>query len=98
VLRPRVDPAARAAAVTALWDSWDPDGIVRLGSSGLPVLLLVATAPEELEEYRRDAAARFRELVPGADVRPMYGCGHDLIADAAPEVAEILAEWLPRSS
>jgi magnesium chelatase accessory protein len=89
-----VEPGVRAAALTALVESWDEDAIAKLGASGLPVLLLVATLPEELEAYRRDAVARFRALVPQADVEPMHGCGHDLIADAAPEVAALLAEWL----
>jgi pimeloyl-ACP methyl ester carboxylesterase len=96
VLRPRVDPAVRAAALTAMVESWDDDAIRKLGASGLPVLVLVAALPAELEAYRRAAVARFRELVPQADVEPMHGCGHDLIADAAPQVAALLAEWLDR--
>lgn len=95
-LRSPADPEVRAAALTALYESWDGDAIRALGASGLPVLLLVATLPEEQEAYRRDAVARFRALVPQADVEPMHGCGHDLIADAAPEVGALLAEWLPR--
>jgi pimeloyl-ACP methyl ester carboxylesterase len=91
-----VAPEVRAAALTALVESWDDEAIPKLGASGLPVLLLVATLPEELEGYRRDAVARFRALVPQADVEPMHGCGHDLIADAAPAVAALLAEWLAR--
>jgi pimeloyl-ACP methyl ester carboxylesterase len=95
-LRVPIDPAVRAASLTALVESWDDDAIRKLGASALPVLLLVATLPEDLEAYRRDAVARFRGLVPQAHVVPMHGCGHDLIADAAPEVAELLAEWLDR--
>lgn len=94
-LRAPADPEVRAAALSALRDSWDGDAIRKLGASGLPVLLLVAALPEEHEAYRRDAVARFRALVPQAQVEPMHGCGHDLIADAAPEVARILVEWLP---
>jgi pimeloyl-ACP methyl ester carboxylesterase len=96
VLRARVDPATRPAALTAMVESWNDDAIPQLGASGLPVLVLVATLPEELEAYRRDAVSRFRALVPQAAVEPMHGCSHDLIADAAPEVAAILAEWLRR--
>jgi lipase len=95
-LRAPIEPEVRAAALRALVESWDDDAIAKLGASGLPVLLLVATLPEEQEAYRRDAVARFRELVPQADVEPMHGCGHDLIADAAPEVGALLAEWLDR--
>ena len=95
-LRAPIDPEVRAAALTALVESWEEDAIAKLGASGLPVLLLVATLPEELDAYRREAVARFRALVPQANVEPMHGCGHDLIADAAPEVAALLAAWLER--
>ena len=61
-LRAPADPEVRAAALTALYDSWDGDAIRRLGASGLPVLLLVASAPGGT----RGVPARRRGALPGA--------------------------------
>jgi hypothetical protein len=58
------------------------------------VLLLVATEPPELEEYRTEAAACFQAAVPHADVRRMEGAGHDLVVDLGPELGELIDRWL----
>jgi pimeloyl-ACP methyl ester carboxylesterase len=88
----RVAPEARAAIQDALYagsisSTWP-------ALRALPVLLLVATLPPELEAYRRGAVARFRAAVPEADVRAIDGAGHDLLADAGPAVGELIAAWL----
>lgn len=60
---------------------------------GLPVLLLVAPAPSEYRAEAKRAVARFRAALPRATVRTMQG-GHDLVSDAAPELAATVGEWL----
>jgi pimeloyl-ACP methyl ester carboxylesterase len=88
----RVAPEARAAiqdelyrgSITSTWDAL----------ANLPVLMLVATEPAELEPYRADAVVRFRAAVPAADVRRLEGAGHDLVADLGPELGELVAAWL----
>jgi pimeloyl-ACP methyl ester carboxylesterase len=90
----RVSPEARAAiqdelyrvSITSTWPAlWQ-----------LPVLLLAATEPPELEPYREEALARFRAALPAADVRRMEGAGHDLVADLGPDLGELIADWLGR--
>lgn len=88
----RVAPEARAAIQDALYVSSISSTWPALRA--LPVLLLVATEPAELEPYRREAVARFATGVPEADVRRVTGAGHDLIADAGSEVGELIAAWL----
>ena len=90
----RVAPEARAAiqdelyraSITSTWSAL----------AQLPVLMLVASEPAELEPYREEAVARFRAALPAADVRRMEGAGHDLVADLGPELGELVAEWLAR--
>jgi pimeloyl-ACP methyl ester carboxylesterase len=90
----RVDPEARASIQDAL--SNDSIAATWPALASLPVLLLVATEPRELEAGRRAAVERFRAAVPNAEVRRIEGAGHDLLADAGPEVGEIIAATLDR--
>jgi pimeloyl-ACP methyl ester carboxylesterase len=57
----------------------------------VPVLLLVATEPHV--ERREDDLARFRELVPHAEVRVFPGASHDVL-NTAPESVAAVADWL----
>jgi pimeloyl-ACP methyl ester carboxylesterase len=90
----RVAPEARAAiqdelyraSITSTWSAL----------AQLPVLMLVASEPAELETYRAEAVARFQAALPAAEVRRMEGAGHDLVADLGPELGELVAEWLAR--
>jgi pimeloyl-ACP methyl ester carboxylesterase len=88
----RVAPEARAAIQDDLYRGSITSAWAALAQ--LPVLMLVATLPEELEAYRAQAVARFRAAVPEADVRRMEGAGHDLVADLGPELGELVATWL----
>ena len=90
----RVAPEARAAIQDELYrgsisSTWS-------ALAQLPVLMLVASEPQELEAFRAEAVARFRAALPAADVRRMEGAGHDLVADLGPELGELVEEWLVR--
>jgi pimeloyl-ACP methyl ester carboxylesterase len=88
----RVAPEARAAIQDALYASSISSTWPALRA--LPVLLLVATEPAELEPYRREAVARFSAAVPDADVHRIERAGHDLLADAGRDVGDLMAPWL----
>jgi pimeloyl-ACP methyl ester carboxylesterase len=94
-LRPAVEPDARAAAISALYfDGTMSETWPALAASGIPLLLLVATEPQDQEAFRTSACARFKAAVPHAVVRRVEGARHDLLVDAGPEVAADLAGWL----
>ena len=64
--------------------------------AGIPILLLLATEPEQILEINEEAFPGFRERFPDAEVHWIDGAGHDLIADAGPEVGRLLREWASR--
>jgi pimeloyl-ACP methyl ester carboxylesterase len=68
-----------------------------LADAGVPVLLLLATEPEEGCVQNEKAAERFRAEIPHAEIRFCDGWGHDLIANGGPALAEIVVEWLDRA-
>lgn len=65
-----------------------------LAESGIPVLLLTATEPSEERPANAAAARRLLAAIPTADWREIEDCGHGVLADAGPEVAELVADWL----
>jgi pimeloyl-ACP methyl ester carboxylesterase len=71
--------------VTELWPA--------VAEAAIPILLLLATEPEETREQNERWAPVFAERFPDADVRFIKGAGHDLIADAGPEVARLVRDW-----
>jgi pimeloyl-ACP methyl ester carboxylesterase len=71
------------------------EALARLGSSGVPTLLLAATLPPEEEERRRPARERFAELVSRGEIRLM-DTKHSVVEDAPEETARAIGEWLTR--
>lgn len=67
-----------------------------IAEAGIPILLLLATEPEQILEINEEALPDFRERFPDAEVHWIEGAGHDLIADAGPEVARLVREWASR--
>jgi pimeloyl-ACP methyl ester carboxylesterase len=65
-----------------------------VAEAGIPILLLLATEPEATREQNERWAPVFAERFPDADVRFIEGAGHDLIADAGPEVARVVRDWV----
>jgi pimeloyl-ACP methyl ester carboxylesterase len=72
-------------------DTWQ-----RIAAAGIPVLVLLATMPEELRRANEGAASRYAAAVPQAEVRFVPDATHSLLTDAGPEVASLVADWLGR--
>jgi pimeloyl-ACP methyl ester carboxylesterase len=88
-----VTPEVRGAVLHAITkmrvkDNWPP-----IAEAGIPILLLLATEPEQILEINETALPAFREQFPDAEIHMIEGAGHDLIADAAPEVARLVRDW-----
>jgi pimeloyl-ACP methyl ester carboxylesterase len=64
-----------------------------VAEAGIPILLLLATEPEDTRKQNERWAPVFAERFPDADIRFIEGAGHDLIADAGPEVARLVRDW-----
>jgi hypothetical protein len=64
--------------------------------AAVPVLLLLATEPEDTRRQNDEAGERFSNAIPHADVRFCEGWGHDLIGDGGPALGELIAGWLSR--
>ena len=88
-----VEPAVRAAAMHAAIASRVSERWPALAAAGLPVLLLLATEPEESRARNVAAAARLAAAVPQARVVPVEGAGHDLLVDAGPRIAAAIADF-----
>ena len=90
-------PDVYAAAIWGTIQAPPAEVLPRLGASGVPVLLLAATQPPELEERRRPARERFAALVPQAEIKLMDTM-HFVLEDAPEEAAQATGEWLRRLS
>ena len=91
-----VTPEVRGAVLHGITkmrvtENWPP-----IAEAGIPILLLLATEPEETWAINERALPAFRERFPDAEIHLMQGAGHDLIADAAPEVARLVRDWASR--
>ena len=97
-MTPVVTAQTRAAAQHGMLGERSLSRWPALAAADVPVLLLLATEPEQVraanDEGARDVAARH----PGADIRALPGWGHDLIGDGGPALAEIIADWLTTSA
>jgi pimeloyl-ACP methyl ester carboxylesterase len=89
-------PEARASAMTGLMDTRVSATWPAIAEAGIPILLLLATEPAETREQNEAAAAAFRERFPEAEIRSLEGAGHDLFADAGPELGRAVADWAAR--
>ena len=93
-VEPVVTPLTRAAAQAGMLAERSLPRWATLAAAGLPVLLLLATEPEARHVDNEEGAQAVHAAYPGADVRLLAGLSHDLIADAGPEVAELVAAWV----
>lgn len=66
-----------------------------IAEAGIPILLLLATEPGETWAINERALPAFRARFPDAEIHLIEGAGHDLIADAGPEVARLVLDWAP---
>jgi pimeloyl-ACP methyl ester carboxylesterase len=82
---------------TALWwlEQEPPSAALpALGRTSVPVLLLTATEPAELEARRGEGSTRFAEAVPDAVIRPVPGASHLILEDRPLESARMIGDWL----
>jgi pimeloyl-ACP methyl ester carboxylesterase len=91
-----VTPETRASAMYGLMGTRVTESWPAIAAAGIPILLLLATEPEETAEQNRSAAKVFAERFPDAEIRFLENAGHDLFADAGPELARLVAAWAAR--
>ena len=87
-------PDVFAAAMHGI-DRTPPSSVhKRLGETGVPVLLLGATVPEQEDARRRRWTERFAADVPQADVRRIEGAPHLMLEARPGETARAIGDWL----
>ena len=87
-------PDVFAAAMHGI-DRTPPSSVhKRLGETGVPVLLLGATVPEQEDARRRRWTERFAADVPQADVRRVEGAPHLMLEARPEETARAIGDWL----
>ncbi|HEX2292049.1 MAG TPA: alpha/beta fold hydrolase [Gaiellaceae bacterium] len=91
-----VTPEVRASAVWGLMGTRVTESWPALAEARIPILLLLATEPEEVRERNEADARRFRERFPDAEIVFVDRAGHDLFADAGPELGRVVAAWAGR--
>ena len=91
-----VAPEVRGAALHGLMETRVSSSWPAIAEAGIPILLFVATEPEELRRRSEAAMPIFAARFPDAEVHWLEGAGHDLIADAGPEVARLIRDWVSR--
>jgi pimeloyl-ACP methyl ester carboxylesterase len=62
-------------------------------AGGLPVLLVAGTASSEHQEVRARALARFRAVLPSAELVPVEA-GHGVLQETGADVRRIVLDWL----
>jgi pimeloyl-ACP methyl ester carboxylesterase len=91
-----VTPEVRGAVMKGIMETRVTASWPAIAEAGIPILLLVATEPPELRERSEEALPRFAEQFPDAEIHLMEGAGHDLFADAGPELGQLVADWSRR--
>jgi len=72
-------------------DNWSA-----IAEAQIPILLLLATEDEETRGINERALPAFRERFPDAEIHWIENAGHDLFADAGPEVGRLVRDWATR--
>lgn len=88
-----VTPEIRGAVLHGITKMRVKEHWPAIAAGGIPILLLLATEPEQILEINETALPAFREQFPDAEIHMLEGAGHDLIADAGPEVARLVRDW-----
>jgi pimeloyl-ACP methyl ester carboxylesterase len=91
------NPEVRGAALYGVTQVRVKDSWPAIAEAGIPILLLLATEPEETRRQNEQAVPVFEERFPDAEIHWIEGAGHDLFADAGPEVARLVRDWASRT-
>jgi pimeloyl-ACP methyl ester carboxylesterase len=68
-----------------------------IASAELPVLLLLATEPEQARTTNEEGAAAFSGVLPNAEVRWVDGATHSLVTDERERFGTTVVDWLSRT-
>lgn len=93
-----VQPEVRGAVLYGITKMRVTEFWPAVAEARIPILLLLATEPEDTRSQNDKWAPIFAERFPDAEIRFIEGAGHDLIADAGPEVARLVCDWGARLS
>jgi pimeloyl-ACP methyl ester carboxylesterase len=88
-----VTPEVRGAVLHGITKMRVTENWPAIAEAGIPILLLLATEPQETWAINERALPAFRDRFPDAEIHLIEGAGHDLIADAGPEVARLVRDW-----
>jgi pimeloyl-ACP methyl ester carboxylesterase len=88
-----VTPEVRGAVMHGIMQVRVTETWPAIADAGIPVLLLLATEPDATRVQNEQAAPIFAARFPGAEIHRIENAGHDLIADAGPEVARLVRDW-----
>src|SRR5262249_6762269 len=91
-------PEVRGAVYSALARARATDAWPAIDAAGIPTLLVYATEPPEQTAVNEEGAERLRAAIRSSTVVPLPGAAHELIGDAGPELAAIVADWLDANS
>ena len=87
-------PEVRGAVYRALAGTRASTAWPAIDAAGIPTLLVYATEPPDQSAANEAGAGRLRAAIRAAEAVPLAGATHDLIADAGPELAVLVADWL----
>ena len=90
----RTPGAARGPALYHLARSRQSDTWPLIAAADLPVLLLLATQPDEARALSEEGLARFAAQLPSADVHWVEGATHSLVTDERERFGSTVVEWL----
>ncbi len=93
----RTPGRARGPALYHLARSRQSETWSAIAAASVPVLLLLATEPEEARAVSAEGAARFSAVLPEADVRWVDGATHSLVTDERERFGAAVVEWLAGS-
>jgi esterase len=90
----RTPGAARGPALYHLSRARQSDTWATIAAADTPVLLLLATQPDEARSVNEAGAARFSAALPDADVRWVEGATHSLVTDERERFGAAVVGWL----
>jgi pimeloyl-ACP methyl ester carboxylesterase len=90
----RTPGAARGPALYHLARARQSDTWAPISDAGIPVLLLLATQPDEARAVNEHGAARFAAALPAAEVRWVDGATHSLVTDERERFGSTVVDWL----